>query len=48
MFGKVRKDRTLLLNENIEFLKKKLKYKDEITKSLIETQTIVLETVKNS
>ena len=37
------KDRSLLLNENIDILKHKLKSKDEMIKSLI-----VLETVKNS
>ena len=48
MFDTIQKDRSLLLNENIEFLKNELKSKDEMIKSLIETQTLVLETVKNS
>ena len=39
---------SLLLNENIEFLKNELKSKDEMIKSLIKIQTLVLETVKNS
>ena len=39
MFDTIRKDRSLLLNENIEFLKNELKSKDEMVKSLIETQT---------
>ena len=48
MFDTIQKDRSLQLNENIEFLKNKLRSKDEMIKSLIETQTLVLETVKNS
>ena len=48
MFDTIQKDRSLLLNVNIEFLKNELKSKDEMIKSLIETQTLVLETVKNS
>ena len=44
----IQKDRSLLLNDNIEFLKNELKSKDEMIKSLIETQTSVLQTVKNS
>ena len=48
MYDTIQKDRSLLLNENIEFLKNELKSKDEMIKSLIETQTLVLETVKNS
>ena len=48
MFDTVQKDRSLLLNENIEFFKNELKSKDKMIKSLIETQTLVLETVKNS
>ena len=48
MFDTIQKDCSLLLNENIEFLKYELKSKDEMIKSLIETQTLVLETVKNS
>ena len=48
MFDTIQKDRSLQLNENIEFLKNELKSKDEMIKSLIETQTLVLETVKNS
>ena len=48
MFDTIQKDRSLLLNENIEFLKNELKSKDEMIKSLTETQTLVLETVKNS
>ena len=48
MFDTIQKDRSLLLNENIEFLKNELKSKDEMINSLIETQTLVLETVKNS
>ena len=47
MFDTIQKDRSLLLNENIEFLKNELKSKDEMIKSLIETQTLVLEAVKN-
>ena len=43
-----KKEHSLLLNENIEFLKNELKSKDEMIKSLIDTQTLVLETVKNS
>ena len=34
-----------ILGEDIEFLKNELKSKDEMIKSLIETQTLVLETV---
>ena len=48
MFDIIKKDRSLVLNGIIEFLKNKLKSKDEMIKSLIETQTLVLETVKNS
>ena len=48
LFDTIQKDHSLLLNENIEFLKNELKPKDEMIKSLIETQTLVLETVKNS
>ena len=48
MSDTIQKDCSLLLNGNIEFLKNKLKSKDEMIKSLIETQTLVLETVKNS
>ena len=48
MFDTIKKDHSLLLNENIEFLKSELKSKDEMIKSLIETQTLVLETLKNS
>ena len=48
IFDTIQKDRSLQLNENIEFLKNELKSKDEMIKSLIETQTLVLETVKNS
>ena len=47
MFDTIQKDRSLLLNENIEFLKNELKSKDEMIKSLTETKTLVLETVKN-
>ena len=47
MFDTIQKDRSLLQNENIEFLKNELKSKDEMIKSLIETQTLVLEAVKN-
>ena len=43
-----KKEHSLLLNENIELLKNELKSKDEMIKFLIETQTLVLETVKNS
>ena len=43
-----KKEHSLLLNENIELLKNELKSKDELIKSLIDTQTLVLETVKNS
>ena len=39
---------TSILGEDIEFLKNELKSKGEMIKSLIETQTLVLETVKNS
>ena len=39
---------TSILGEDNEFLKNELKSKDEMIKSLIETQTLVLETVKNS
>ena len=39
---------TSILGEDIEFLKNELKSKDEMIKSLIETQILVLETVKNS
>ena len=46
MFDTIQKDRSLQLNENIEFLKNELKSKDEMIKSLIETQTLVLQTVK--
>ena len=48
MFDTIQKDRSLLLNENINFLKNKLKSKYEMIKSLIDHQTLVLETVKNS
>ena len=48
MFDTIQKDRSLLLNENIEFLKNELKSKDEMIKSLIKAQTLVLETVENS
>ena len=48
MFDTIQKDRSLLPNENIEFLKSELKSKDEMTKSLTETETLLLETVKNS
>ena len=48
MFDTIQKDRSLLLNENIEFLKNELKSEDEMIKSLMETQNLVLETVKNS
>ena len=47
MFETIQKDRSFLLNENIELLKNELKSKDEMIKSLIETQTLVLEAVKN-
>ena len=43
-----RKEHSLLLNENIELLKNELKSKDEMIKSLIDAQMLVLETVKNS
>ena len=43
-----KKEHSLLLNENIELLKNELKSKDEMIKSLIDTQTLVFETVKNS
>ena len=43
-----KKEHSLLLNENIELLKNELKSKVEMIKSLIDTQTLVLETVKNS
>ena len=48
IYDTIQKDRSLLLNENIEFLKNELKSKDEMIKSVIETQTLVLETVKRS
>ena len=38
MFRTTQNDRFLLLNENIEFLKNELKYKDEMIKSLTKTQ----------
>ena len=41
MFVTIQKGRSLLLNENIEFLKNKLKSKDEMIKSLTETQSLV-------
>ena len=34
MFGTIQKDRSLLLNENLEFLKNELKSEDEMIKSL--------------
>ena len=43
-----KKEHSLLLNGNIELLKNELKSIDEMIKSLIDTQTLVLETVKNS
>ena len=46
IFDTIQKGRSVLLNENIEFLKNELKSKDKMIKSLIETQT--LETVKSS
>ena len=46
LFDTIQKDHSLLLNENIEFLKNELKPKDEMIKSLIETGTLVLQTVK--
>ena len=48
IYDTIQKDRSLLLNENIEFLKNELKSKYEMIKSVIETQTLVLETVKRS
>ena len=48
MFDTIQKDRSVLLNENIEFLKNELKSKVKMIKSLIDTQNLVLETVKNS
>ena len=43
-----KKEHSLLLNENIELLKNELKSKDEMIKPLIDTQTLVLETVKKT
>ena len=43
-----KKEHSLLLNENIELIKNELKSKDEMIKSFTDTQTLVLETVKNS
>ena len=48
MFDVFKKEHSLLLNENVELLKNELKSKDEMIKSLVDTQTLVLETVKNS
>ena len=48
MFNTTQKDRSLLVNEDIEILKNELKSKDEMIKSLIATQTLVLETGINS
>ena len=47
MFDTIQKECSLLLNENIQLLKNKLKSKDEMIKSLVETQILVLETVKS-
>ena len=48
MSGIFKKEHSLLLNENTELLKNELISTDEMIKSLINTQTLVLETVKNS
>ena len=47
MFDTIQKECSLLLNENIQLLKNKLKSKDEMIKSLVETQILVSETVKS-
>ena len=44
----MQKGNTLLLRENTEFLKNELKSKDEIIKSLIDTQTLILDSLKTT
>ena len=39
---------TGLLQENVEYLKKELNSKDELIKSLIDTQTAILDTIGKS
>ena len=39
---------TDLLKENVEYLKKELNSKDELIKSLVGTQTAILETIGKS
>ena len=39
----MQKDHTLLLRDNTEFLKNELKSKGETIKSLIDTQTLILD-----
>ena len=39
---------TDLLKENVEYLKKELNSKDELIKSLVDTQTAILETIGKS
>ena len=39
---------TDLLKENVEYLKKELNSKDELIKSLVNTQTVILETIGKS
>ena len=45
---KMQKYHTFLLRENTEFLKNELKSKDETIKSLIETQTLILDSLKTT
>ena len=44
----MQKDHTLLLRENTEFLKNELKSKNETIKSLIDTQTLILDSLKTT
>ena len=46
IFDTIQKGRSVLLNENIEFLKNELKSKDKMIKSLIETQLKQLHKTK--
>ena len=39
---------TDLLKENVEYLKKELNSEDELIKSLIDTQTAILKTIRKS
>ena len=39
---------TDLLKENVEYLKRELDFKDELIKSLIDTQTAILDTIEKS